>query len=210
MPDWSEFVKQAAGLFAIVDPIGVIGIFISLTRGQTVTERRRTATITCLTMTIVLVTAALIGEKLLWFFGIGIPAFQVGGGIIIILVALDMLNARRPGAKGTRSEEQEAEERDTVAVVPLAVPILAGPGAITTVIIDSHSAATPLLMGILIGIIVAISIFTWLVFQLAAPIGSRLGQTGLNIVTRLMGLILAAISVEIIATGLKGLFPALQ
>jgi len=95
-------------------------------------------------------------------------------------------------------------------VVPLGIPLLAGPGAITTVIINSHSASSAAGDAITIGIILVIALFTWFVFRMALPIGSLVGQTGLNIVTRLMGLVLSAISVEIISDGLKGLFPALS
>lgn len=202
--------KQAAGIFAIIDPIGAVGIFISLTHGQSAPEQKRTAAITCLSMAIILTTSMFIGERILWFFGIGIPAFQIGGGIIILFVALDMLNARRPGMKGTSREEAEAEDWDTVAVVPLAVPILAGPGSITAVIIQSHSAVTPLLSGLLLAVIMGISLTTWFIFRLASPISALLGRTGLNVVTRLMGLLLSAISIEIISVGLKGLFPILN
>ena len=210
MADWAELVKQAASIFAIIDPIGAVGIFISLTHGQNAREQKRTAAITSISMAAVLITAMFIGERILWFFGVGIPAFQIGGGIIIFFVALDMLNARRPGMKGTSREEAEAEGWDTVAVVPLAIPILAGPGSITAVIIESHSAVTPLLSALLVAVIVGISLFTWLVFRLALPISALLGRTGINVVTRLMGLLLAAISIEIIAVGLKGLFPILN
>jgi len=210
MLDWTDQLKQAAAIFAIIDPIGAVGIFISLTHGQSAREQKRTAAITCLSMAVVLITSMFLGESILWFFGIGIPSFQIGGGVIIFFVALDMLNARRTGMKGTSREEAEAEDWDTVAVVPLAVPVLAGPGSITAVIIGSHSAVTPLLSAILVALIAGISLFTWFVFRLASPISSILGKTGINVVTRLMGLLLAAISVEIIAVGLKGLFPILN
>ena len=210
MFDWGDLAKQAAGIMAIIDPIGAVGIFISLTHGQSVQEQKRTAAITSMSMALVLIASMFIGERILWFFGIGIPSFQIGGGIIIFFLALDMLNARRPGMKGTSREEAEAEDWDTVAVVPLAIPILAGPGSITAVIIESHSAVTPLQSALLLMVIVVISIFTWFVFRLASPISALLGRTGINVVTRLMGLLLAAISIEIIAVGLKGLFPILN
>ena len=210
MFDWADLAKQAASIFAIIDPIGAVGVFISLTHGQSVREQKRTAAITCMSMAVVLITSMFVGERILWFFGVGIPSFQIGGGIIIFFVALDMLNARRPGMKGTSREEAEAEDWDTVAVVPLGVPLLAGPGSITAVIIESHSAVTPLLSALLAAVIVGISLFTWLVFRLASPISALLGRTGINVVTRLMGLLLAAISIEIIAAGLKGLFPVLN
>ena len=156
-----------------------------------------------------LVMSALLGEKLLTFFGIGIHSFQVGGGLIILLLAFDMLKARRTGIKGTRAEEQEAEDNRAVAVVPLAIPMLAGPGSITKVIIGSQSAAGYPELAVHIGIIAGITVFTWAAFRLATPIGTLMGRTGLNIITRLMGLILAAIAVEIISAGIVGIFPAL-
>ncbi|GMT42201.1 MAG: UPF0056 inner membrane protein [bacterium] len=210
MPGFAEILKQTMGIMAIVDPVGCVGIFLILTSGQTLMERRKTAIIAPLTMAVVLILSMVLGERFLWFFGIGIPSFQIGGGILVLLVSLDMLKARTTRFKETPEEVREAEDKANIAVVPLGMPLLAGPGAITAVIIQSHSATTTQGAAIIIGIIMAISFITWLTFRLALPISSLMGQTGMNIVTRLMGLILMAIAVETIAHGLKALFPILN
>ncbi|MDH5543243.1 MAG: NAAT family transporter [Nitrospinota bacterium] len=212
MLDWVKVGKDAVSLFAIIDPIGSVAIFLSLTAQMTELQKKQTATITAITMGIVLIVSLLIGEKFLQLFGISIPAFKVGGGILIFLLAIAMLNAQIPGIKRTKEEQQEAEEAEdvrTIGVVPMAIPLLAGPGAISNVIINSYKITS--MTGYLVYIltIILIALFTWLTYRWGVSISSHLGRTGINIVTRLMGLLLAAISVEIIANGLKGLFPIL-
>ena len=137
--------------------------------------------------------------------GISIAAFRVGGGILILLMAVDMLHARRSRSSHTAEENQEAVDRDSVAVVPLAIPLLAGPGAISTVILDAHTLSAWSQRLILSAIILGAAFTIWLSLTLAAPITERLGKTGNNILSRLMGLILAAIAVEFIVNGMMTL-----
>jgi len=210
MIDVTDILKDAMALFAIVDPIGSIAIFLSLTHSQSDDQKRDTANLAIFSMVIILIVTLIIGEKFLWFFGISISSFQVGGGILIFLLAVSMLNARMPGFKRTEEEAKEAEESSAVAVVPLAIPLMAGPGAISSVIITSHNSTGLADYAIHIATIILIGLFALFVFRSAVPIARKLGATGQNIITRIMGLLLAAISVEIIANGLKGLFPALQ
>ncbi len=207
--DWQQILKEAIVLFAIIDPIGAVGIFLSYTHAQTAIERRRTALITAVTVAIVLIAAILVGETIMGYFGIRLASFQVGGGLVILMMSFSMLNARMPGFKRTAEEAREAEDKVAVAVVPLAIPLLAGPASITTVILAAHTATGAAHIAVLSGVVVAISFFTWASFRLSEKIASMLGKTGLNIITRLMGLLLAAISIEIIANGLIGLFPVL-
>ena len=210
MHAWVEYLKFFAGLVAILNPIGVIPIFINLTYNQTAKERNRTALMAAVTVGTVLGVSLLCGEWILDFFGISVASFQVAGGILILYNSLSMLQAKMNATRQTEEEAQETAEREDVAVVPIGVPLTAGPGAISTVILYGHK---PALFGqyvILIGGIAIVAAIVWAAFRLAPLISHALSRTGINIVTRLMGLIMAAIGIEFIASGLKVLFPSLS
>ena len=209
MHDWRTNAEIATALFVIADPIATIPIFINLTAGQTREERMRTANITALTVGAVLVLSIFLGQPLLQLFGIRIASFRVGGGILILLMAISMLNARLSRTVGTPEEMQEGSEKDDPAVVPLGVPLVAGPGAISTMIIYAHQAGDAYDTAFLIfaGLLVGLSV--WIALRMADPIRRLLGKTGINIISRLAGLVLAAIAVEFIAGGLVELLPGL-
>lgn len=209
MTGLSEYVHILTALFVIVNPIGAIPLFITFTREQSPSERLVTAKQTAIAVAVVLVVTLFIGEPLLHFFGIGLPSFRVGGGILILLMAISMLHARQGGARNTLQEVVEAEDKENVAVVPLAIPMLAGPGAISTTIIYAHRVNTVWGYVVLLGIVLLVAFGVMAALRLADPISQRLGRTGINIATRIMGLILAAISIEFIAGGLLQLFPHL-
>jgi multiple antibiotic resistance protein len=205
----SGYLHIFTALFVIVDPIGAVPLFISYTLGQSRDERRIAARTAAIAVAVILVLSIFVGEYLLKFFGIGIPSFRVGGGILILLMAINMLNAQQGGARFTPEEGREGQDKVHIAVVPLAIPLLAGPGAISTTIIYAHNAYTMLdkvallIAALLVAASVAISL------HLAEHIAHRLGRTGINIATRIMGLILTAVAVEFIAGGLIQLFPKL-
>jgi multiple antibiotic resistance protein len=157
----------------------------------------------------VLAAAALVGTQILRFFGISIPSFLVGGGILLLLLAISMLQARETGMRQTPDEAEEAAERDAVGVVPLGIPLLAGPGAISTMIIATHQSPGVLHHVLLLIPAAITAISVWLTFKTAGWISHRLGRTGINIITRVMGLIIAAIGVEYIYRGIIELFPKL-
>jgi multiple antibiotic resistance protein len=208
--DWAYLFKIGIALFAIVNPIGSVPIFISATDGWNRQQKLRTANVVALTVFLVLAASALFGEGILAFFSISIPSFQVGGGILILLIAINMLHAKQSHSKQTPEEAKTMEERDVIAIVPLSIPLLAGPGAISSMIIAAQDSPTfgaqlSLLMPILV-----VAILVWLSLQLSSYIAGKLGTIGINIVTRLMGLILAAMAVEFIAHGMGGLFPVLH
>lgn len=210
MHEYTEYTKLLIALLAIVNPIGAVPIFVALTSGSSEAERKRIARIVVIAVLTILYVALLFGDWLLTFFGITIHSFSVGGGILILLMAVAMLQARISPMSQTAAEAREGEAKEQVAVVPLAMPLLAGPGAISTVILHAHSdprASHYLAVGLDILLLGAV---LWAVFQLIPWISRHISQTGINIFTRIMGLILAAIAVEFIATGLKGLFPALD
>ena len=208
--DLLALVKAALALFAIVDPVGVIPIFLMATHGYTLAQSNAAARIAALTVLGVLTLFTLVGEPLLMFFGVRLAAFSVAGGLLLLLLALSMVQARVSPQRQTQDEAMEAEEKDAVGVVPLGIPLLAGPGAITHVIVAASAAKGEMLHQAALLIPVAlVALSVWLAFRAAPVISQRLGKTGIHVVTRLMGLIIAAISVEMIASGLGKLFPGL-
>lgn len=209
MQDWAEYLKFFIGLVAILNPIGVIPVFINLTGQQSAAERSETAFVAGVSVGAVLLISLVAGEFILNLFGISIASFRVGGGILILLMAISMMQATMSPTRQTPEEARDAALKESVGVVPLAIPLLAGPGAISTMILYANRS-TSLLHDLVLGVgVVAVAALVWLMFRLAQPVAARLGRTGINVVTRIMGLIMAAIGVEFMANGLKQLFPAL-
>lgn len=208
--DLFELVKAALALFAIVDPVGSIPIFLLVTQGYTLAQSRSAARVAALTVVGVLSVFIFIGEPMLTFFGIRLAAFSVAGGLLLLLLALSMVQAHVSPQRQTQEEALEAGERDAVGVVPLGVPLLAGPGAITHMIVAAGGAQGDVLSrGLLLIPVALVALTVWIAFRAAPMIARRLGKTGIHVVTRLMGLIIAAISIEMIAVGLAQLFPGL-
>lgn len=209
MLDWTEYVKILVAILVIVNPLGAIPFFISLTSSLSPRDRRHIPNVTSLSIAIVLMVSALVGEMLLAFFGISIASFKVGGGILLMLMAVSMMQAQQSRSRQTREEAIEAEEKDSIAVVPLAIPLLAGPGAISTVIIYTSQSTHPFhyVLIMLSGIVVAGAV--WIALQSAERVARLLGRTGINIAMRLMGILLAAIAIEFIASGAVSLLPGL-
>ncbi len=210
MQEWTEFIKFFVGLLAIANPIGAVPIFLSLTIDNSEPERHRIAFVTSLSFAMILLVSLLIGQQLLALFGIDIPAFRTAGGVLILLMALAMVRAHESGHRHTKSEHAEATKKESVAVVPLAIPLLAGPGAISTVIVYAHQNTTLLEYGLIVAAIVAVAALVFVSLRLGPLLGNALGHTGMNIFTRIMGLILLAIGVEFISTGLASLWPGLS
>lgn len=209
MIDWPSLFKISLALFAIVNPIGSVPIFISATHDWSDTDRAKTAKTVAFTVFIVLAVSAFLGDKILDFFGVTIPSFQVGGGILLMLIAISMMHGKQSGARQTPEEAQTLAEREVIAIVPLSIPLLAGPGAISNMIIVAQQNSSFIGHFSLLIPIFFICAIIWLVLKLAVAISRQLGTIGINIVTRLMGLVLAAMAVEFIAHGLTGLFPKL-
>lgn len=176
-------------------------VFLALTSDRSHEERHAIARTAALTVLLVLLAALWGGDVVLRFFGIGIPAFRVGGGLLIMLMAIAMLHARQSHAAHTEDEAAEAMEREAIGVVPLGIPLMAGPGAISLVIVIAHQVASIMDRLWLSLCVAAVAVIVWIVLHLAEPIGSALGVTGLNIMVRIMGLLLAAIGVQILAEG---------
>ena len=204
-----EHARFAISLIAIVDPLAAIPLFLQLTAGYSLVERRRTARVTALAVFGVLTGAALAGESILGAFGTSLPAFRVGGGIVLLLMAIAMLNAAPDRTRHTPEEDLASTTKESVAVVPLGVPLLAGPGAISAVILQMNGGAGPAHGALVLGVIALLALACWLALRHAERIGRLVGPIGMNIVIRLFGLVLAAIGVDFIAAGIKEIFPAL-
>jgi multiple antibiotic resistance protein len=209
MEHWTEYTRFFIALLVILDPFLAIPIYLQLTNGFSRAERLRVVHITSLTVLLLLFGMALAGETLLVWMGTSLGSFRVGGGLVLLLMALAMLRAEADPVRSTPEEKRSTGQKTSVGVVPLAVPLLAGPGAMSTVIIATQRSNAHYHFFLVIACIALVSAILWLVLRLAAPIGRFLGDNGLNILNRLFGLILAAIAVEVMANGLKQLFPVL-
>ncbi len=203
------YLKMFIGLLAIINPFGAVPLFISMTADENKMQRRKTVNLVAFGVTIILLVALFFGELLLQFFGITIDSFRVGGGILVLLMAISMLQAKTSSIRQTDEEADESIEKESVAIVPLAMPLLAGPGAISTVILAAHKSTGIAHYSIIVFGILALSSIVWGVLRLSPWIAGHISATGINIFTRIMGLILAAIAVEFISNGIKGLFPVL-
>jgi multiple antibiotic resistance protein len=202
-------LKPLITLLAIVNPLAIVPFFIHYTHGFSAQQKRRTVVTASFSAFAVIAVCALVGLQVLEFFSISLASFQVGGGMLLLTSALAMLNAQPAEAKATQSEIDNGLARTSIAVVPLTIPLLTGPATMSTVVIYADQATTFLQHLALVGYGVVIALATAVCFTLAEPISRVLGQTGINVMTRLMGLILAALAVEVMAAGLVKLFPSL-
>jgi len=207
MLDFTEYTKIFLSLFAILDPIGIIPIIIAFTVGLTAEKRARVGRMASLSVIGILLVALLIGELVLEFFGISIHSFRVAGGILLLLMSITMLFGNKEAPKPDESSENDAGS--SIAIVPLSTPLLAGPGAISTVILDAHKGHGFGHYAVMSFEIILLGVTVWLTFLVAPWISQRLGRIGSSVFSRLMGLLLAAIAVEFITGGLRGLFPVL-
>lgn len=209
MSEYALYAKALIGLLAIINPLGAIPIFLSLCGEKPLGEYRQIARTSAMSVALILLLAIWGGEAILNFFGIGIPAFRTGGGLLILLMAISMLHARQSHTQQTPHEADEANNKESIAVVPLAIPLMAGPGAISLVIVDAHQMASLGGRMFMSAGIVVVAVAVWIALSMAVPIGKKLGITGLNIATRIMGLLLAAIGIQMLTSGLLKLLPGL-
>lgn len=203
MDSYAQFalVTFASVLF-IVDPIAVVPTYLVITQNQTSDQRRATARRACTAATLILVVFALAGSRIFGLFGITMPAFRIAGGLILWLVAMDMLHGSRSTQEGA-AEISEGQAKEDVAVTPLAMPMLAGPGAISTVMVLSGQARSTGQTVIVYASIAVTLLISWITLRLAEQLVKRMGQTGIRVMTRIMGLLLAAIAVQFVITGVR-------
>ena len=205
--------KPLVTLLAIVNPLAIVPFFIHYTRGFSREQRRRTIVTAAFSAFLVIATSAVLGLQILAFFNISLASFQVGGGMLLLISSMNMLNAQPAEAKPQTNELEDGAEKAamgaSIAVVPLTIPLLTGPATMSTVVIYAEQAQTFFQLATLVGYGVVIGLASALCFSLAEPIARVLGKTGINVMTRLMGLILAALAIEVMTGGLLKLFPVL-
>jgi multiple antibiotic resistance protein len=189
----------------IVDPIAAIPTYLVITQQETARERRRTARRACVAMTVLLVLFGATGTMLFRAFGITLAAFRTAGGLILWFVAMDMLHGERRTQEG-KDEVYEGQIKEDVALTPLAIPMLAGPGAISTVIVVAGQAHGIMQNVVVYGAILLTGIISYISLRLGEPLLGRLGKTGIRVVTRIMGLILAAVAVQFVFSGVREAF----
>ena len=203
-----ETFKLFVPVFVVVSPIGVVPLFLGMTQNDAPERRRRTAWIAAIASPLALALASLIGQHIFDFFGVSIDAFRIAGGILLFIIALDFVQVRQTRLKTTDPEIAEGVEKQEVGIIPLAIPMLAGPGSIATVMVlggsgKGVSGVLPLLLAI-----VLTGIVTLVVLLLAGRMQKHLAASTLGIVLRLEGLLLAAIAVQMVVTGVTNLVVA--
>jgi multiple antibiotic resistance protein len=203
-----DYLRFVVTLTAVVDPFLAIPFFLSLTASHRAAQRRALARTVALTVFAVLAVSAFVGEALLELIGASLSAFRVGGGLVLLLMALAMLNAQAGGVRQSQAEAKELAQGEVHGVVPLAMPLLAGPGAISTSIIAAEGGSLAH-QGIIVLCIAIVCVVVWLALRAAHRIAARMSTTGMNVATRILGLLLAAMAAQTMAVGLKQLFPGL-
>jgi multiple antibiotic resistance protein len=203
-----DYLRFVVTLTAVVDPFLAVPFFLHFTATQGAAERLRLARLVAITVFAVLAVAVFAGEALLELMGASLPAFRVGGGLVLLLMALAMLNAQAGGVRQSQAEARELESGDVSGVMPLAIPLLAGPGAISTAIIAVERGSVAHQFAI-VACIAVVCVLSWGVLRAAGVVARAMGTTGLNIATRILGLLLAAMAVQTMAGGLRELFPGL-
>ena len=206
--DVSLYLKFFVGLFAIINPLGLLPMFVSLTSHHTQAERMKTNTTANIAVMVILLVSMYMGQLILDGFGISLASFRIAGGSLITLIAWSMLQGKLGEVKHNKQEKGELAVRESIAVVPLALPLMAGPGAISSVIVYASQSHWQQLLGMSV-VVVVFSFCSWLIFRAAPLLFKVMGNTGINVVTRIMGLIMMSLGIEIIVAGIKGVFPGL-
>jgi multiple antibiotic resistance protein len=199
-----DFVISAfATLAVVVDPIGLAPAFIGITTGLPAAARRSVGLRACLIAGAILVGAAVIGDNLLRRLGITLPAFEIAGGLLLFWIAAEMVYGTRSERESKAAEQAVEEHIRNIAAFPLAIPLMAGPGAIAAAVLLAGQAREPVLLATLIGVIVAVCTLTFTVFLFAGTIKRALGTTGNIVLSRLLGVILAALAVQYVIDGVR-------
>jgi multiple antibiotic resistance protein len=202
-----QLIKFFVVFFVVVDPLSLIPLFAGLTQGSSARYKKKMAGKASVIALVICVLFALAGARFLGLMGISLSAFRIAGGTLLFLIALDMVFARPSGTRSTSSEQEEAKRREDISVFPLAFPFIAGPGALATILLAVGEVdAKPLLFAGFLGVVGLVLIICW-VLMLATPrLMKVLGVTGANVVSRLSGVILAALAVQFIVDGIRGSF----
>jgi multiple antibiotic resistance protein len=204
----SEYILLAFGsLFVVVDPIAAVPTFLAMTPGDSAKERLRMAKIACLTTAGVLLVFSVAGTLVFKVFGITLPAFQIAASIVLLIIALDMLRVQRSRVQETHEEAKAGIEKTDIAITPLAIPMLAGPGAIsTTILLQSQATSVPQHIALYV-CIAAVALASYLIFRVAVRSARWLSPIAMSIIIRIMGLLLAAVAVQFMLNALKAVWP---
>ena len=214
-----QISKLILAFMVLINPFGALSIFLDLTRNNSTKERRKVAQIASFTVLVTICIFTLSGGALLKLLGISVGSFQVGGGILVLLIAISMMNGNNNPAKpdvGIKESNEitiqpgKSSQIGAIAVVPLAIPLMTGPGTMSTIIIYASTSHDWIELVMLLLACGLIAVTCYVALRAATPISRMLGQTGINIVNRVMGMVLAAVSVEVIVNGLYRLFPMLN
>lgn len=200
MIDSAFLITAFFTLFVVIDPIGLTPMFVALTQGTTPQQRRAIAVRSCALAALLLCLFAFFGEAVLGFIGISMPAFHIAGGVLLFLTALDMLFERRTKRREDQAEEDEGPDP---SVFPLAIPLIAGPGAIASIILLAGQVPGVLGLAAIIMVMLFVLAMVFVLFLISGFLEHALGKTGINVVTRLLGMLLAALSVQFVLDGLK-------
>ncbi|MGX0977902.1 multiple antibiotic resistance protein [Roseovarius sp. MBR-51] len=202
--DSAFLITAFVTLFVIIDPIGMTPLFVALTQGMNTARRRAIAIRACVTSALLLILFAALGEAVLSFIGISMPAFRIAGGLLLFLTALDMLFERRGQRRKGQADAAEEEDGDDPSIFPIAIPLIAGPGSIATVIL--LAGQKPGAEGLLwvIGVMLSVIALVFVMFLTSGLLERALGKVGINVVTRLLGMLLAALAVQFVLDGLRG------
>ncbi len=203
-------VTAFSAVFFVVDPFAAVPLYLTMTAGDSAAQRKSTARKASMTVAVVLLAFAAAGGVIFRLFGISIGAFRVAGGLLLFLMAVDMMRAHRSATRAVDAEVAEGADKSEAGIVPLGLPMLAGPGAIATVTVLMSSAGDSVTRASIVVIsVVVTALITYVVLLGSTRLQRALGNTGLNVLNRLMGLILAAVAVQFVATGIRELFPQL-
>lgn len=202
MTELPALIAAFTTLFIIIDPPGLAPLFVALTQGMTPAQRRAIALRACIIAGALMLAFLFIGEALLGFVGISMPAFRIAGGILLFLTALEMLFQKRQARREDNAAEGQAEHQDDPSVFPLALPLIVGPGAITTIILFAGQAKSALDFAAIAGVMFVVLILVFAALMVAIPLDRILGKTGINILTRLLGMLLAALAIQFILDGI--------
>ena len=198
MIEWTFIIKTTIALIAIVDPIGCLPLFLSLTGQHKKINKKNVVKMTAITVFIILVTSLFLGDKILNMFGISMPSFQICGGILLLIMAISMMLGKH---QIIESGQNGKSDKELIAFVPLSIPLLAGPGAMSNMIIVAHQAPNLINQSFLVLPCIAVSLLIWLTLSFAENISRVIGAIGTKIITRVMGLLLGSMAIEFITRG---------
>lgn len=205
----TELIKIVLAFVVLINPFSALGLFLNITKGYSESDRHKVAQISCLTVFVAITFFTILGENLLKVLGISLGSFQVAGGILVFLIAIHMMNGEGNPVKPNEDEVEVSSSLTASAVVPLAIPMMIGPGGISTVIIYSSQVKGVFEVGMIVMAGLCISLICYGSLLTAGRISRFLGETGLNILSRIMGMLLAAVAIEILVNGLRTIFPQL-